>query len=114
MINYMLANIIVDYFLNGGPVMWPMLIAFLAALTVVIERSIWWWSLRLRTRSKELNKSYDAIAAGQFNEALALTDNNNDPFLKTVHDGLVHAHSSMLGAMQLIASKELEGGERLQ
>ena len=31
-----------------------------------------------------------------------------------VHEGLLHAHSSMLGAMQLRASDELERGERLQ
>ena len=31
-----------------------------------------------------------------------------------MHDGLLHAHSSLLGAMQLRASDELEGGERLQ
>ena len=40
--------------------------------------------------------------------------NPADPFLQTIHEGLVHAHSSMLGAMQLRASKELEAGERRQ
>ena len=47
----MLANIVVDYFDQGGPIMWPILLALLAALTVVLERSLWWWSLRQRTRS---------------------------------------------------------------
>ena len=37
-----------------------------------------------------------------------------DPFLGTVHEGLIHAHSSLLGAMQLRASDELEKAERLQ
>lgn len=109
-----LANVIVDYFLEGGPIMWPILVALLAALTVVIERSLWWWSLRRRTHSRELTKSFDAIAAGDFESALELTASSDDPFLRTVHDGLVHAHSSMLGAMQLRASDELEGAERLQ
>ena len=109
-----LANLIIDYFLKGGPIMWPILVAFLAAVTVVLERSMWWWSLRQRTHSAALHKSFDAIAAGEFDAALDLTDDRQDPFLRTVHEGLLHAHSSLLGAMQLVASDELESAERLQ
>jgi biopolymer transport protein ExbB len=112
--NFILANLIVDYFIKGGPIMWPILAAFLAAMIVVLQRSLWWLSLRRRTHSAELIKSFDAIADGEFDKALLLTESPNDPFLRTVHDGLLHAHSSMLGAMQLRASDELEGGERMQ
>src|SRR5450432_2185624 len=97
--NPILANIVVDYFLKGGPIMWPILLALLAAITVVVQRSLWWWSLRRRTRSSALHQSFDAIASGEFDKALQLTDDTGDPFLRTIHDGLVHAHSSLLGAM---------------
>jgi len=110
----MLANIVVDYFLKGGPIMWPILLAFLAALVVIAERVLWWWGLHQRTRSERLNKSFDAITDGEFDNALKLTAGSDDPFLRVVQDGLIHAHSSLLGAMQLRASAELEGGERLQ
>ena len=110
----MLANLIVDYFLKGGPVMWPILVALLAALTVVMERALWWWGLWRRTRSAALQSTFDAIAAGDFEAAADLTAGTRDPFLRTVGDGLLHAHSSLLGAMQLRASDELEGGERMQ
>jgi biopolymer transport protein ExbB len=110
----LLANIVVDYFLDGGPIMWPILLALVTALTVVVERSFWWWSLRRRTRPQHLEKSYDAIASGQFDDALELTDESDDPFLRTIHEGLVHAHSSLLGAMQLRATDEVELGERRQ
>lgn len=109
-----LANIIVDYFFEGGPIMWPILVAFLAALTIVLQRSLWWWSLRMRTHSAKLEESFEAISSGEFQKALTLSDRPSDPFLQTVHEGLVHAHSSLLGAMQLRASDELEKGERLQ
>jgi biopolymer transport protein ExbB len=62
----------------------------------------------------QLHKAFDAITAGQFATALELTDKEDDPFLNTVHEGLLNAHSSLLGAMQIRASDELEGGERLQ
>jgi biopolymer transport protein ExbB len=94
--------------------MWPILLAFLAALVVIIERILWWWNLARRTHSDALEKSFDAIADGDFDRALALTASEDDPYLRTVHDGIVHAHSSLLGAMQLRASEDLKGGERLQ
>jgi biopolymer transport protein ExbB len=112
--NFVLGNIVVDYFLQGGPIMWPILAAFLAALTVVLERALWWANLKRRTRPAPLAKSFQAIAAGDFDQALELTDNSTDPFLRTIHDGLVNAHGSLLGAMQIRASDELERGERMQ
>ncbi|MGA2233286.1 MAG: MotA/TolQ/ExbB proton channel family protein [Tepidisphaeraceae bacterium] len=112
--NFVIGNIVVDYFIQGGPIMWPILAAFLAALTVVIERALWWANLKRRTRPGPLAKSYEAIAGGDFDRALQLTDRTSDPFLRTVHDGLINAHSSLLGAMQIRASDELERGERMQ
>ncbi len=84
-----LANVILDYFEKGGPVMWPILVALLAALTVVLERMIWWWTLRLRPRRSEhvRQEPFDAIAEGRFDEAVDLTANNTSPFLRTVNEG---------------------------
>jgi biopolymer transport protein ExbB len=109
-----LGNIVVDYFNRGGPVMWPILLALLFALTVIIERSLWWWSLRKRTQAGELSKSFEAIASGDFARAVELTSSTRDPHLRTVRQGLLHAHGSLLGAMQIRASDELEKGEKHQ
>ena len=112
--NFILSNVVLDYFLKGGPIMWPILVALLVAITVFLERAIWWWSLRRRTHTDNLNRSFDAIVTGEFDRAIELTNQSDDPFLRTVHEGLLHAHSSLLGAMQICASDELEAGERLQ
>jgi biopolymer transport protein ExbB len=108
------ANFIVNQFQEGGPIMWPILAAFIAAATVVTHRSIWWWLLYRRTRGMRLEKLYDDIAAGRFGEALAATADGDNPFLATIREGLIHAHSSLLGAMRLRAAEELERGQRMQ
>lgn len=110
--NLMLANIVINLFVKGGPIMWPILFCFLAALVVVLERSLWWVSLKRRLQPERLNQAFEAITEGKFDRATSLTANSNDPFLATVNEGLTHAHSSLLGAMQLQATAEIEQGEK--
>lgn len=106
------ANVVIDLFLRGGPIMWPILFCLVAALVVVAERSAWWWSLKRRVREATLNEAYDAISQGRFDQAVRLTRQGNDPYLATVHEGVMHAHSSLLGAMQLRATDEIERAEK--
>ncbi len=108
------ANIVIDFFVKGGPIMWPILACFLAAMVVVMERSLWWWQLRRRCHGPELEAGFQAIAEGRFQQAIELTASDDDPFLATVNDGLTHAHSSLLGAMQLRAMDEIEHAEKRQ
>lgn len=110
--NPILANVAVDYFVRGGPIMWPILFALFAAIFVVLERSLWWWSMRRRTDNSKLSETFDAITTGDFARAIRISARTSDPFLATAHEGLIHAHSSMLGAMQLRATEELDKSER--
>jgi len=110
--NPLFANIVLDIFLRGGPVMWPILFCLIAAVVVAVERALWWWSLNRRTKFETLNKTFDAISEGHFDVAAKLTHDSNDPFLATVDEGLLHAHSSLLGAMQLRAMDEIEKAEK--
>ena len=108
----MLANLAVNLFLKGGPVMWPILGCLVAALVVVLERGLWWWQLRRRCRNATLLETYAAISEGNFDRAACLTESSGDPYLQTVREGLLHAHTSLLGAMQLRATDELERAEK--
>lgn len=106
------ANVVVDFFIRGGPIMWPILFCLIAALAVVVERSLWWWALSRRSRIAGLNEAFEAISQGRFEHAVKVTHQANDPYLATVHEGLLHAHTSLLGAMQLRAMDEIEHAEK--
>jgi biopolymer transport protein ExbB len=110
--NPLFANVVVDVFLRGGPIMWPILLCLIAAVAVAMERTLWWWALNRRVKMAALNRAFEMISAGQFEEGIALTRDSDDPFLATVNEGLIHAHSSLLGAMQLRAMDEIEKAEK--
>ncbi|HXG46957.1 MAG TPA: MotA/TolQ/ExbB proton channel family protein [Methylomirabilota bacterium] len=110
--NPVFANIVVDLFIKGGPVMWPILLCAVTALVVVVERLLWWWQLGRRCHHERLDQTFQAISEGRFAAAEEISSDPNDPFLQVVNTGLTHAHSSLLGAMQLRASDELEQAEK--
>ncbi|MDR3229586.1 MAG: MotA/TolQ/ExbB proton channel family protein [Puniceicoccales bacterium] len=106
------ANVLVDTFIAGGHIMWPILGCFIVCCVVLAERTIAWTSLAKRSDSKRLNAAYDAIVAGDFAKAEHLSNAPGDPFLRTVHAGITRAHISLLGAMQLEASGEIEKADK--
>ena len=46
------SNFLIDNFQKGGPIMWPILIVSIIALTVVLERTFWWVGPLDETRSE--------------------------------------------------------------
>ncbi|HTI68803.1 MAG TPA: MotA/TolQ/ExbB proton channel family protein [Candidatus Limnocylindria bacterium] len=108
----MIANIVIDLFFKGGPVMWPILGAIFTAVVVVIERSLFWAAHQREAKAPQIDQSFQAIADGEFDRAVELTAASANPYLRTIADGLLHAHNSLLGAMQMRASEEIERGEK--
>lgn len=106
------ANVAFDFFLKGGPIMYPILICLLAALTVGLERTFWWLRLSKQSSAAKQEAAFEALATGHFEQALELSADSKDPNLATLRNGIEHAHTSLLGAMQLKASDALEDAEK--
>ncbi len=107
----MLANIVVETFLEGGWVMWPILATFFLALCVILDRMIWWLHFRATLRHADQDRARDAIGTGDFQAAWQLTRHTTDPFLVNLGEGMTHAHTSMLAAMQIHATHLIEKSE---
>ena len=106
------ANVVLDLFFKGGPIMWPILFCSLAAVTVIVERALFWWQLSRRSGPQTLQPTFDAIAKGNFANAEDLSSDATNPFLATINEGLAHAHTSLLGAMQIRATDEIQHAEK--
>lgn len=110
----LLANIVLQKFQHGGWVMWPILVTFFLAVCVLLERTLWWTALKRTIRRNQHEQAREALGTGQFDKAWNLIGNSTDPFLVNLRDGMSHAHTSMLAAMQLHASDLLEKAEARQ
>ncbi|MEO7100784.1 MAG: MotA/TolQ/ExbB proton channel family protein [Luteolibacter sp.] len=107
----MLANIVIETFIKGGWVMWPILAVFFLALCVLLDRTIWWLRFRSLLQSDKQEKARTAIGSGDFATAWKLGQATPDPFLRNLSEGMTHAHTSMLAAMQLHATHLIEKSE---
>jgi len=106
-----LANIVVETFIEGGWVMWPILLSFFLALCVILDRIIWWLQFRASLKPANQEKARQALGTGDFFLAWQLGSNTTDPYLKNLTEGMTHAHTSMLAAMQLHATHLIEKSE---
>jgi biopolymer transport protein ExbB len=105
-------NFPVDNFRKGGPIMWPILIVSIIALTVVIERCFWWTGRWFRRDPKRIEKVFTAIEVGDVAEASRLSRDSRDPVLRMMWNGLNHQHASLQGALQVAAGIEIKRAGR--
>ena len=108
----LLANVAYDTIVKGGPIMAPILVALFIALSVLLERSLWWLALRRRRDEAAQQGTWEALAIGDFPRAFELSRGSEDPFLATLHQGLIHAHGSFLGAMQIHSTRFIASAEK--
>ena len=105
-------NWLIDKFHKGGPIMWPILIVSIVALTVVLERCIWWCGRWFRRDPKRIEKVFTAIENGDTAEASRLSRSSRDPVLRMLWNGLNHQHSSLEAALQVAAGIEIKRAGR--
>jgi biopolymer transport protein ExbB len=108
----MIANIVFQFLIKGGPVMVPILICALVAVAVVGERAFWWLRESRRRDPKKLEQVLAALENGDIPGAIKTADGSPDPIIRMIYRGLNHVHTSMQGALQLAAGIELERAGR--
>ena len=96
----MVANIVFQFFLKGGPVMWPILLCALAAVAVVGERAFWWMRESRRRDVPGREKLLAALENSDVEEAQRLAQGSKDPVIRMIRQSLDHEHTSIPVALQ--------------
>ena len=108
----MLANIVIEFFLKGGPIMWPILISAIVAIAVVGERTFWWLRESRRREPHKLEQILAAIENHDVPAATKIAEDSGDPIVRMIYRGVNHVHTSLDGALQLAAGIELRRAGR--
>lgn len=97
-----------NIFLSGGPVMYPLLVCSIISLTVVIERLIFWITLNRRRNRQLLNEIMDLCESGDWEAVRRETAGSKDPIVKILISGILHRRYSMIKAMEASAADEIK------
>ncbi|NBV41728.1 MotA/TolQ/ExbB proton channel family protein [bacterium] len=94
-------------FIKGGPVMWPLLLTSLIALTVVIERIIFIIREQQRRQPEIVEQLLADMERGDLTAAIRTAEGTQDFVAKTLIYGLTHREHSFSNALLMAANREL-------
>lgn len=101
-------NQAIEIFYKGGPIMWPLLLVSIVALTVVIER-MFFILLDKKNRDPVLvGEILSQVEMGRTDEAVAIAGNSKDFVARALTYALTHREKSFSEAMLRAANRELK------
>ncbi len=96
------------FFDKGGAVMYPLLICSIIALSVVIERAVFWLMVSLRSKQSLADEVLELSRRGEWESVRAKTANAKDFIVKILVSGIINKDFSMLKAMESTAASEIQ------
>ena len=98
----------IQIFLKGGPMMWPLMLTSLVALTVVFERLIFVIRERMERRPELVDRIFAAVERGDLDAAEKLGTGSEDFVVRALTQALRHRDVSYSNALLAAASLELQ------
>jgi len=101
-----------EFIINGGPVMYPLLLCSFISLTIIIERLIFWIMESGKRDPKLVDEMLHLIEQGDYQQALHLSKDASDYIVRIFHSGITHHHFSLECALEMTAGNELKRMKR--
>ena len=96
-----------EIFIKGGPVMYPLLACSILVLTVIIERALFWISVNMHRDRHLIDEVLELCRAGDWESVRIKTKGSKDFIIKILVTGIVHREFSMTKAMESAAAEEI-------
>ncbi len=98
----------IEIFIEGGPVMYPLLACSILALTVIIERTIFWVREDVRRDQALVDDVMGLCQKGDWEAVRKRVADSRDYVIKILVNGIVHREFSMTKAMETAAADEMK------
>jgi biopolymer transport protein ExbB len=97
-----------EFFIRGGPVMYPLLACSTIALTVVIERVFFWIREDMHRNQSLVDKVLELCRQGDWDAVREAVRGSRDTIIKILVNGILHREFSMTKAMETAAADEIQ------
>jgi len=98
----------INLFIKGGPIMYPLLVCSIIALTVIIERAIFWIGEDYKRDQALVNEVLSLAERGKWENVRAKIGSSKDFIIRILVAGILHREFSIAKAMETAASDELD------
>jgi biopolymer transport protein ExbB len=105
-------NSVLELFIKGGPVMWPLLLCSLISLTVSMERAIFWLREKRSRKQAAVDDLFRLAEQGKIQEALNLSSGKSNALVNMLSYGLLYRASGLRESMELKAAELVSGMKR--
>ena len=98
----------IDLFIKGGPVMYPLLACSVLALTVIIERAFFWFREDMRRNQALVDNVLELCRLGNWEGVRKAVTGSRDYVVRILVNGILHREFSMGKAMETAAGDEIQ------
>jgi biopolymer transport protein ExbB len=98
----------INLFIKGGPIMYPLLVCSIIALTVIIERALFWIGEDYKRDQALVNEVLSLAERGRWKTIREKIGTSKDYIIRILVAGILHREFSIVKAMETAASDELD------
>lgn len=97
----------IDLFIKGGPVMYPLLLCSVISLTVIIERFIFWIGVGMGRNQKLVDEVLELSRKGDWENIRLKAKGSKNYVIRVLISGILHREYSLSKAMESAAADEI-------
>lgn len=97
-----------EIFISGGPVMYPLLACSIIVLTLVFERVFFWFGIDMHRNKALVDEVLELCRQGDWESVRIRTKGSKDYIIRILITGILHREFSMTKAMESAAAEEIK------
>lgn len=97
-----------EIFISGGPVMYPLFACSIIVMTVIIERIIFWVRVNMSRNQSLVDEVLELCRTGDWESVRVKTKGSKDYIIRILITGILHREFSMTRAMESAGAEEIK------
>ena len=96
-----------EFFISGGPVMYPLLFCSIISLTVILDRTFFWIGVGMGRNQALLDEVLELCRTGDWDEVRNRPAGSKNYVIRVLISGILHRKYSLIKAMESAAAEEI-------